>query len=95
MDNMTALPPPRPEPERDNIQGPSNVSDVGDTETVVTPGNFGHLAVVEVWVPFAVKNHGVVAHHEKIAAQVVQRHESARHDASFHESQIHGPLDDL
>lgn len=54
-----------------------------------------HLAVVEVRVALPVEHHRVVAHHEEIAAHVVQRQEGARHDALPDQRQVHRRFDDL
>lgn len=54
-----------------------------------------NLAVVKVRIALSVEDHSVVAHHEEIAAHVVQRQEGTRHDALSDQREIHRLLDHL
>ena len=54
-----------------------------------------YLAIIEVRIALSVEDHCVVAHHEEIAAQVVQRQEGTRHDALSDQREIHRFLDHL
>lgn len=48
-----------------------------------------YLAIVEVRIASTVEDHCIVAHHEQVAAHVVQRRERSRHDVLPNERQIH------
>ena len=54
-----------------------------------------YLAIVEVRVTLSVEDHSVVAHHEEIAAHVVQRQEGTRHDTLSNQREVHRLLDHL
>lgn len=56
---------------------------------------YSYLAIVEVRITLSVEDHSVVAHHEEIAAHVVQRQEGARHDALSDQREVHRLLDHL